>query len=110
LFGNSEKHVFEHADRVHSLYFRYPYTKSDEISVTLPAGWKIGSVPPPITHDAKAVVYTVKSEDSKGSLHISRTLRMDLLLLDKSKYDILRRFFQKVRAGDEQQVMLQPSS
>jgi hypothetical protein len=110
LFGNSEKHVFEHADRIHSLYFHNPYMKSDEISVTLPSGWKIGSVPAPITHAAKAVVYTVKSEDNRGSLHISRTLHMDLLLLDKSKYDILRRFFQKVRAGDEQQVVLEPSS
>jgi hypothetical protein len=110
LFGSSEKHVFEHADRVHPLYFRHPYLKSDEITVTLPLGWSIGSVPAPINQDAKAVMYTVKSENNKGSLHLSRTLRVDLLLLDKDKYSILRQFFQLVRTGDEQQVVLQPSS
>jgi hypothetical protein len=110
LFGSSEKHVFEHADRVHPLYFHHPYLKSDEITVTLPLGWSIGSVPAPINQDAKAVMYTVKSENNKGSLHLSRTLRVDLLLLDKDKYSILREFFQLVRTGDEQQVVLQPSS
>ncbi|MBI3646459.1 MAG: DUF3857 domain-containing protein [Acidobacteriales bacterium] len=110
LFGSSEKHVFEHADRVHALYFHHPYLKSDDISVTLPLGWTIGSLPAPINRDAKAAVYIVKSENNKGALHVSRSLQVDLLFLDKDKYDILRQFFQLVRTGDEQQVVLQPSS
>ncbi len=110
LFGSSEKHVFEHADRVHNLYFRHPYLKSDDISIVLPLGWTVSSVPRSINQDAKAAVYTVKSDDNKGSLHVSRTLKMDLLLLDKDKYGILRQFFQLVRTGDEEQVVLQPHS
>ncbi len=110
LFGSSEKHVFEHADRVYPLYFHHPYLKSDDISIVLPLGWTVSSVPPPINRDAKAAVYTVQSDDNKGSLHLSRTLRIDLLLLDKDKYGALRQFFQLVRTGDEQQVVLQPHS
>lgn len=110
LFGQSEKHVFEHADRVHALYFHHPYVKSDDISITLPLGWTVSSVPAPIKQDAKAVVYSVTTDDKKGSLHLSRTLKVDILLLDKDKYGILRHFFQLVRAGDEQQVVLQPQS
>jgi hypothetical protein len=110
LFGSSEKHVFEHADRVHALYFRHPYLKSDDISITLPLGWRVSSVPAPITRDAKAAVYTVESADVQGSLHVSRSLRVELLFLDKDKYGALRQFFQLVRTGDEQQVVLQPAS
>ena len=110
LFGSSEKHVFEHADRVYPLYFHHPYLKSDDISIVLPLGWSVSSVPAPINRDAKAAVYTVQSDNNKGSLHLSRTLRIELLLLDKDKYGILRQFFQLVRTGDEQQVVLQPHS
>lgn len=108
LFSANEKHVFEHADRVHPVYFHHPYLKSDEITVTLPLGWKVASVPAPVNQDAKAVVYTLKAEDSQGVLHINRTLRVDLLWLEQDKYRILRNFFQLVRTGDEQQVVLQP--
>ena len=84
--------------------------KSDDISITLPLGWKVSSVPAPINQDAKAVVYKLKSDDLKGSLHVSRTLQFDLILLDKDKYGVLRQFFQLVRTGDEEQVVLQPTS
>jgi uncharacterized protein DUF3857 len=110
LFSANEKRVFEHADRTHPVYFHHPYLRSDEITVTLPVGWKMATVPAPVNQDAKAVVYTVKAEDNQGVLHINRTLRIDLLWLEKEKYRILRNFFQLVRTGDEEQVVLQPIS
>ena len=110
LFGNSEKHTFEHAERVHAVYFHHPYLKSDDISVTLPLGWSVSSLPNPINQDGKAVAYVLKSENVKGSLHISRTMRSDLLMIGQPQYGLLRQFFQMVRTGDEQQVVLQPSS
>src|SRR5262252_1978040 len=110
LFGNSEKHLFEHATRVHSVYFHHPYLKADDISITLPLGWKVSSVPAPVNQDAKAVAYTIKSEDMRGSLHIRRTLRNDLGIVKQEQFNLLRQFFQFVRSGDEQQVVLQPAS
>jgi hypothetical protein len=110
IFGNSEKHLFEHADRVHPVYFHHPSLKTDDISINLPLGWRVSSLPNPILQDAKAVAYIVKFEDLKGSLHITRTVRTDLLVIGQKQYSLLREFFQMVRTGDEQQVVLQPSS
>ena len=109
LFSANEKHVFEHANRSYPLYFQNAYLRSDDVTVNLPLGWKVGSVPAPINRDAKAVVYTVSAVDEKGTLHITRSLRNELVWLDKDKYGILRNFFQLVRTGDEQQVVLQPN-
>jgi len=109
IFSANEKHVFEHADRVHPLYFQNAYLRSDDVTVNLPLGWKVGSIPAPINQDAKAVVYTVKAVDEKGMLHITRSLRNELVWLEKGKYGILRNFFQLVRTGDEQQVVLEPN-
>ena len=110
LFSAPEKHAFEHAGRVHPIYFSYPSTKIDDLTIDLPLGWQVSSLPPVQALDAKAAVYTLKAEDNKGTLHLTRRLNMDLLMVDQKLYPTLRNFFQVVRTGDEQQIVLQPGA
>ena len=109
LFSASEKHLFEHSDRVWPVYFRYPFRKVDDFTVEIPQGWKVESVPKGVDQDAKAVQYTLKVEDHGGVLHIRRLLRSDLVMVDKDRYPVLRNFYQLVKTDDEQQAILQPS-
>jgi len=110
LFCSSEKHVFEHANRTYAVYFHHPYQKIDDINVALPLGWSVGSVPQFDNQEAPAVGYVAKVEDKKGSLHISRKVRVDAVYVPKDKYPVLREFYEMVRSGDDQQVVLQPAS
>jgi hypothetical protein len=110
LFGAAEKHAFEHANRVHPIYFSYPSEKVDDVSIDLPLGWQVNSVPPVQNLDAKAAVYNLKVENSQGRLRVTRRLNMDLLMLDVKNYPVLRNFYQVVRTGDEQQIVLQPGA
>jgi len=102
--------VFEHSDRVHPVYFQFPFEKDDDVTIELPIGWKVSSVPPAQDQDAKAVQYAIRAEDQKGTLHVTRKVRVDLYMVAKEKYPILRNFFQVVRTGDEQQIVLQPGT
>jgi hypothetical protein len=108
LFGAPEKRLFDHADRVHPIYFAYPFQRSDDINVDLPLGWQVSTVPKPQQLDAKAITYNLNATNDKGSLHVSRTLNVDVLLLPVENYPNLRKIFQVVRTGDEQQVILLP--
>jgi len=108
LFSSAEKQVFDHAARNYAVYFQYPYEKDDVVSVELPLGWKLGSLPAPQNQDAKAAVYILKAEDKNGALQVTRTLRSDLFMVPKESYPVLRQFFQVVRTGDEEQIILQP--
>jgi hypothetical protein len=108
LFTATEKRVFEHEDRVHPIYFDFPFQKEDDVTISLPAGWRVSSLPPTQNQDAKAALYALKAESDKGTVRLTRNLNVDLLLLDKKFYPTLRTFFQLVRTGDEQQVVLQP--
>jgi hypothetical protein len=110
FFSAYEKHVFEHANRVHPIYFNYPYEKLDDVSIELPRGWQISSLPPPQAKDAKAVVYSLSVENNGGTVHVVRKLDVDLVILDVKYYPALQNFFQLVRTGDEEQVLLQPAS
>lgn len=110
FFGAPEKHVFEHANRVFPIYFEYPYEKIDDVTVDLPQGWQIGSVPAPTTKDSHVVLYSLNVENNKSSVHVQRKLTVDIVILESKYYAALRNFFQVVKTGDEEQVLLQPAA
>ena len=110
LFSGTEKHVFEHANRVHSIYFEFPFQLADDVTIDLPLGWQVNSLPKESKEDQHVVVYSMKAADDKGTLHIERMLNVDILGLDVKYYPALRHFFQVVKTGDEQQVVLQPGT
>ncbi len=107
LFSGGEKHLFDHASRVHPIYFQYPYEKVDDIAIELPAGWQASSLPQPQTRDGHIVTYNLSVATDKKVLHISRKMTFDFLLLEVKYYGSLRNFFQVVRSGDEAQIVLQ---
>ena len=108
IFSATEKHMFEHSERVHAVYFEYPYRKIDDVTVDLPLGWKATTLPKPIDQDVKAAEYKLNVEDQKGLLHIRRELRSDVMMVPKDMYPALRSFYQAVRTQDDQQIVLQP--
>jgi hypothetical protein len=107
VFAQSERHMFESANRVHPIYFPYPYSKTDDITIELPSGWSIASLPKSRKVDGKIVNYTLTTGQEQETVHLSRTLNVDILKLDVDYYGSLRDFFQTVRAGDEEEIVLQ---
>ena len=110
IFCSTEKRIFTHTNRVNPVYFQFPFRKTDDVTVELPAGWKIGSVPKPEDQDAKAAEYTLTVEEKPGAVHVTRVLRFDLLLLQKELYPSLRNFFLVVKSGDEKQIVFEPGA
>jgi len=110
LFGRAEKNVFEHASRKHAVYFDFPFETSDDVTVELPLGWKVGSVPPAQAQANEAVGYWMKAEESQGNLRVQRKIRINLVLVEQKQYGALQNFFRIVRSGDDQQIVLQPLS
>jgi hypothetical protein len=108
LFSGPEKHMFEHSDRVHPLYFQFMYEKKDDVHIELPLGWQVSSLPKAQNNDAKLVAYTLGVSNDKGSLHMERHLRFGITMLEQKYYGALRNFYQSVRSGDDQQIVLQP--
>jgi hypothetical protein len=110
FFVGNEKHLFEHANRTYPVYYPFPFSTADDISITLPDGWKVESSPKAINQDAKAVAYTFSADGTPGALRLQRTMRADVFLVPPDKYPILRAFYQFLRTSDDQQVVLSPGS
>jgi hypothetical protein len=110
VFTAVEKHIFEHTNRVYPIYFDYPYEKDDDVTIALPAGWQVGSVPAAHVQDGHVISYSIKVENGKDTLHLTRKLSVDFLMLDSKYYLALRNFFQLVRSEDEEQIVLLPGT
>jgi len=109
LFSNDEKHVFEHANRVHPVYFKFPHQTADSISIAMPQGWQISSLPQPKTLDTKVMVYQSTVENKNGTLQLHRQFNSSILFLNAQYYRALQDFYQKVRTEDEQQIVALPA-
>jgi hypothetical protein len=108
LFSAAEKHTCENAVRVHPLYFAYKLQKIDDIRIELPADWQVNSLPQPLSKDAGLVSYSFQVESDNGTLYLQRVLRLDLISAGQEQYQVISNFYQAVRSGDEQQIVLQP--
>ena len=72
IFGAPEKNIFEYSTRTFPIYFEFPSEKSDDITIGLPSGAQISTLPKPQNHDLHAVGYVLSVENAKGVLHLSR--------------------------------------
>ncbi len=110
FFSRAEKHIFERETRVHPIYFTFPAEKTDDVTIQLPPGWRVTGLPAAQDRDAKACVYSLKAENEDGVVHVVRNLNMKLVFTDIKSYPALRNFFQAVRTGDDQQIVLEPGA
>ncbi len=110
LFSAQEKHLFDHASRIHPIYLDFPYEQSDDITITVPAGWQFSNLPPPHKQDGHIITYSMAMADDKGSLRLNRAMTVDFLILDRQYYSALRTFFQGVKTSDDQQIAIQPGT
>jgi hypothetical protein len=106
LFGAPEKSAFQHTVRIHPLYFSFPHQSADGVSIELPANWQVSSVPKPRNVDRAGLIYSASTEGGNGSLLLNRELTVNAMLVSTKSYGTVQDFFQAVRAGDEEQVIL----
>jgi hypothetical protein len=110
VFSAGQRHVFEHNSRVHPVYFEYPRQYHDTVTIALPVGWHVESVPPGRASDLKVLMYAIAARDETQSLRLTRDLNIGLYAATADSYPAIRSFFEKVRTGDEQQAIVAPDT
>jgi len=106
LFGGEEKQIFQHASRVQPLYFAYPCRHFDDVTIELPAPWAVEALPKSRDADLKRMLYKSTADSRGRMLHFTRELESNVMYLDVEAYDTVRRFYQMVRAGDQDRAVL----
>jgi len=106
LFGGGERRMLERDERIHPVYFDFPYRHLDDIAIELPPEWHLESTPQPRLLDLKGAVYKSSAQHDANLLHVTRELTVDLTIVPVKSYDSLHKFFETVRTGDEDQAVV----
>ena len=110
VFGNAEKHMFEHAERTSQIYFSFPYQLADDVTIQLPPGWKVTTVPNAEKQDLGAFAFESSVENKNDAVHLTRSISVNNVYLDVKNYPTIRAFYQYVKSSDEQQIIVQPGA
>jgi hypothetical protein len=111
VFQANDKPVFSAAKRENPIYFWYPTREIDEVHLTLPSGLEVESLPP---NDAVKLDYALfkssQKQESANRIVVRRDLVMAGVAFPVTVYPELKAFYDKVRAGDDQQVVVKASA
>jgi hypothetical protein len=110
LFCKEEDRTFERPVRTQPVYFNFPYQHADDVSIELPSGTRVGSLPKSQKLDFKLYSYGLTAENRDSTLHLTRDISLNMLIVDAKYYGQLYDFFQSVRSADEEQVVITPAA
>jgi len=106
IFGARSKRTFQHATRIHPLYFSFPYQEADDVTIEIAPDWKMTSTPRTRKEDIDSFKYEMSSEVKNGLLHLNRLLTQHASIVALKYYPLVQSFFEAVRAGDGDQAIL----
>jgi Domain of Unknown Function with PDB structure (DUF3857) len=106
IFGARSKQTFQHATRIHPLYFRFPFQETDDVAIELAPDWKMSSLPKSRKEDLDAFKYEISSEEKNGLLHLHRQFTQHATVVAVKYYPSVRGFFEAARTGDGAQAVL----
>jgi hypothetical protein len=107
VFQAQEKHPFVTATRIHPVYLRNPFQEIDELTLEVPPGYAVDSVPAPRKSSPAFGSYQVNRAKAESKVQVERRLALEGFYFPVQYYSSLRSFFSTVRTADEEQVVLQ---
>jgi hypothetical protein len=107
FFEASEKPLFVHATRENPVDLRFPYLEQDQVTLNLPQGYAVESVPKDIEIPLpKFADYVAKYKSTATQYSYGRLMVVANILYSKDEYPQLKDFYAKSNAQDQQQAVL----
>ena len=105
----SGQYPFSSTRRTNPVYLEYPWESYETVKLVLPPGIQMESLPPASKVERGPAVYqsSAQKEEKQGNvLELKRFVKMGVYYVAAQQYPALREFYQQIRTGDEQQVVL----
>lgn len=111
IFQVNDKPVFSASQRENPIYFWYPSREVDEVHLTIPSTLEVESLPPSDAVKLSYALYqTAQKQESANSIIARRDLVMAGMMFPVTNYAELKTFYDKVKAGDDQQAIAKAST
>ncbi len=114
-FEKGANPLFSAGTRRYPIYFRYPWSEEDKITIALPKGYTLDNAdrPAPINAGISKHEINMGVTQDQTVLHYNRTFffgQRDLLLFDVEKYEALKHLFDNINQADNHIIPLKQIS
>jgi hypothetical protein len=111
IFEVNNKVAFPSTQRTNSIYFDYPSREIDEVHLVLPPNTEVESLPPnDLVKLDYAVYQTLQKQEAPNTIFSRRDIVIGGLLFPVTEYKAIKDFYDKVKAGDDQQIVLKAAA
>jgi hypothetical protein len=95
--------------RLFPIEFEGPLQDTDSFEITLPAGYEVDDLPPPVDADFGFASYRSKTEVKGNVIGYTRTFEVKELSVPVSKAEELKKFYRIIASDERNTVVLKPS-
>jgi hypothetical protein len=110
IFAATHKNPFSSEQRKSAIYFHYGYRVDDQVTLKVPAGYAVESLPATADVNLGALHYTATVGRTDDGVRLARSVTVDAEIIGRDKYPIVRDFFSKAAAADQEQVVLRKAA
>jgi hypothetical protein len=110
IFAATHKNPFSSEQRKSAIYFHYAYRVDDEVTLKVPAGYAVESLPKSADINVGALRYNATIGKTDDGVRLVRNMTIDVEIIGRDKYPVLRDFFSKAAAADQEQLVLRKAA
>lgn len=110
VFGSKTRGILETKEpRRFAIEFEAPVQDTDNFEITLPPGYAVDELPPPVDADFSFASYHSKTEVKGNVIAYVRTFEVKELSVPVSKADELKKFYRIIASDERNTAVLKPA-
>jgi hypothetical protein len=110
VLGVKSEALLETKDPRHfPVEFKGPVRDTDEFQITLPAGYEVDDLPPPVDADIGYASYHSRTEVKGNVLNYTRTFEVKELSVPVEKTSELKKFYRMIASDERNTAVLKPA-
>ena len=110
VIGRKSRGLLETKEpRYFSIEFDGPARDTDSFEITVPAGYEVDDLPPPVDAEYSFASYHSKTEVKGNVIGYTRTFEVKELSVPASKAEELKKFYRIIASDERNNVVLRPS-
>jgi hypothetical protein len=106
FFAGAWQNPFTASQRTNGVVFAYPYTRTDDVTIKLPPGAQIETLPDPKSLKNGLGEFSAQCKNEGGGLHATRQLRLDRIYADAKYYSVVRNLFSQAAGTQDEQAVV----
>ena len=106
VFQANRKSPLTHLRRTQPVYFRHGYSEVDNITISMPAGYRLEAIPSGADLKTPFADFQVKRTGEAGLVRLERHAVINRYYFPREYYGSLRQYFEQLRQSDAENVVL----